>query len=145
MLATLGIVAFLILLGVWEVIRTRRLACSRRGENFGTFRATFPDVPVDVLRAVYEGTQKLYEFAIADFPVRGTDTLDLIVGTPEADSSEFVLEVLTACRRQLPPQIHGHLGWAINSVAAFVAFVADCPPASSDLSPPGRARHNARE
>ena len=145
-LVIIGFAVFLVVAGIWSVFSTRRLAFSRSGENFDTFRASFPDEPEDVLRAVYERVQVLYEFAIDNFPVRGTDQLELFVGTREPDGTEtVVLDVLKTCGRQLPAQTHGHLGWGIGSVSDFVDFVADCPPASSDLSPSSHPRHNDGE
>jgi hypothetical protein len=114
---------------IWLRVRTRRIAASRPGETFDTFRASFApdDAEPDVLRAVYEKFQHWNKDAVAAFPVRAEDSIYRIYGMVDEDLDDAILDVLAACRRQLRPEEQLR---PVVTVRDFVRFVARCPIAA---------------
>jgi len=127
--AVLGLVALVAAGTVWIRVRTRRIAASRPGENFETFRSSFAadDAPVEILQAVYAKYQEWCSDAVAAFPVRAADDIGHIYGMVDEDLEDAVLEVVTGLSRQLPPAEQLRKVQPVVTVRQFVLFVAACP------------------
>jgi hypothetical protein len=126
------ILGFVILIAVWTAcgwVHTRRLAASRSGENFATFRSSFEadEATPDVLWAVYAAFQRWCSDAVTEFPVRDTDDIGAIYGMVDDDLDDAVLEVLADCGRKLPFDEQLRRMRPIITVRDFALFVAACP------------------
>ncbi len=97
--------AFFVILSIWNWIRMRRIAASRPGENFDTFRASFtPEEALpEVLQAAYAKFQE-WCASVPDFPVRADDDIGSIYGMVDEDLDDALLEALKDCARRLPPE-----------------------------------------
>jgi hypothetical protein len=130
----LGITALMVVFTIWDYIGTRRLAASRPGENFDTFRSSFgtDEVPEVVLRAVYAKFQEWESRWVREFPVRAEDDIAGVYGIVDEDLDDLVKQLLAECGRQLPPEtVFRHLGPVIiNTVGDLARFVALCPQAA---------------
>jgi len=124
--------ACVILFGVgtiWIRLRTRRIAASRPGENFDTFRASFAseEAPPEVLRSVYSKVQEWCSDAMAAFPVRAADDIGRVYRMVDEDLDDAVLEVLATCGRQLPSERELRCMRPVLTVRDFVSLVTACP------------------
>ena len=125
----LGFIALIAAGTLWGRIRTRRIAASRAGESFDTFRAGFgaDEPPQAVLRAVYAKLQRWCSDAVAAFPVRAEDDMGDIYGLADEDLDDMIREVLAEIGRQLPPEATLWRMPPIVMVREFALFVAACP------------------
>jgi hypothetical protein len=137
-----GAVGGVYFVGAWLVLvvagtisiraRTRRIAASRSGESFHTFRVSFDqdDAPPEVLRAVYAKLQEWCLDAVAAFPVGPDDDVGRVYGMVDEDLDDVVLEVLATCGRRLPAEERVRRMQPVVTVRDFVRFVARCPKAA---------------
>jgi hypothetical protein len=99
-----AMVLFVIVVGTAiERARLRRIADSRIGEDFSTFRAAFEGkvVPENVLRAVYDVLGR-WQDSSGSFPVRGSDSVAAVYGLVDEDLDWTIGEILAACGRRFP-------------------------------------------
>jgi hypothetical protein len=88
-----GWVALNLALNVPRERRFQRLARSRAGgDAFSAFRQSMPEIPEDVLRAVYRGVQNLVPGE--DFPVRAEDSLFQTLEVDEGSLADLPEELL---------------------------------------------------
>src|SRR5437764_32202 len=92
----LGIAALMVVGTIWDYIWTRRIAASRAGENFDTFRSSFgiDEVPEEVLRAVYAKFQEWQSGWVQEFPVRAEDNIAGVYGIVDEDLDDLVKQLL---------------------------------------------------
>ena len=122
-------VALIVFMSVVVHERTKRIAASREGENFDTFRSSFDadEVPQDVLLAVYAKFQEWCSGAVAEFPVRGTDHILAVYGMADEDLDDAIVEVIAMTGRRLPPEVQLRRMGPVIIVKDFAFFVAECP------------------
>jgi hypothetical protein len=118
---------------LWIRVRTQRMAASRPGETFETFRGSFEseEIPPEVQRAVYATFQAWCSGAVVAFPVRADDDICRVYGMVDEDLDDAVTETLAACGRQLPPQEQLRQMQPVRTVRDLARFVSRCP------EPPG--------
>ncbi len=136
----LGFLVLLVAGSVWIHVRTRRIAASRPGENFDTFRSSFrPDeAPEDLLRIVYATFQQ--SSVVAAFPVRADDDIGDIYGMVDDDLDDTILEVVAGSGRVLPPVEQLRRMRPVVTVRDLVSFITACPTMgdrSGTATPPG--------
>jgi hypothetical protein len=104
-------------------IRTRRIAASRRGESFETFRAELAGlgIPDDVAIAVYRKFQEWCSDSVPDFPVRAADGIAEVYGMVGEDLDEAAKELLAECGRVGPDRGSDQTVVTIGDLAQFVA------------------------
>ncbi len=125
----IGFFVFIVMCTISRLVRTRRIAASRVGENFDTFCDAFKNdqVPPDVLRTVYAKFQKWCSDAVAEFPVRATDNIADVYGMVDEDVDDAMIEVVVETGRELPSSEKSLQMRPVDTVHDFVLFIAECP------------------
>ena len=111
---------------IWNANRIRKLARSRPGESYETFRASFAvdAVPEEILLSVYA---KLQWHSSGGFPSRADDCLWKIHRLGAEDFEDAVAEVLAECHRELPHNFRELGPVVVDTVRDFAMFVEACP------------------
>lgn len=123
-----AVVGWVVAFIYWKRHRIRKLAASRTGDNFETFRLSFAEgeVPDDVLKAVYQTFQECHT-NIATFPVCAEDVMDVYWIYEPEDMREAVFFALQKCGRRFPPDFPEPFPAIIETVRDFAHFVESCP------------------
>jgi hypothetical protein len=125
----LGCVVLCVVLTICGRIRLKRIAASRAGETFETFRSSFEadEAKPEILRVVHGKFQAWVSGEVSGFPVRADDNIADIYGMVDEDLDDTILEILAECGRQSPPDEELRRMTPLVTVRDLVLFVASSP------------------
>lgn len=128
-LIAVAIAIWIAVYAIWQNARVRKMAASRPGENFESFRASFGTdaVPEDILLAVHAKFQGWWSGHVDGFPVRADDRLRDIYGMVGEDLEDAISAVLAECHRRLPPDNPKLYPVILDTVRDFALFIEACP------------------